>query len=194
MNNAVIEELKTIVEEKYGMRLNTTTDFEAFSVALHYKNTLDVSASTLKRLWGYVNDSHKPRQATLDTLAQYLGHANYNKFEMWLKTSKRFNSSFIHTRQVISNTLVQGDCVQIGWSPNRLVSLRYLGDSFFEVTASENSKLQTGDRFLTGCFLMGQPLYLPYLLRNGEKTEPFVAGRNGGLSIINVFNSHNNKE
>lgn len=126
MNNAEIEQLKLLVEEKYGKGLNTTTDFESFSVDLHYKAQLDLSASTLKRLWGYVSDSHKPRVGTLDVLARYLGHADYRAFVRWLKTSTRFNSSFIHADQLVSNALVVGDEVEIGWNPNRLIRLRYL--------------------------------------------------------------------
>lgn len=33
-----------------------------------------------------------------------------------------------------------------------------------------------------------QPLYLPYIERPDGRTAPFVAGRNGGLTIINVIN------
>lgn len=187
MNNAEIEQLKTLVEDKFGKGLNTTTDFEAFSLEMHYKAQLELSPSTLKRMWGYVNDSHKPRVATLDVLARYLGYANYRAFVRWLKTSTRFNSSFIHAAQLMSGALQEGDEVEIGWTPNRLVRLKYVGKSFYEVESVENSKLRVGDRFLTGCFLKGQPLYLPYLLRGGERTEPFVAGRNGGLSILKLI-------
>lgn len=187
MNNAEIEQLKILVEDKFGRGLNTTTDFEAFSLDLHYKTQLELSASTLKRMWGYVGDCHKPRTSTLDVLARFLGYADYRTFVKWLKTSTRFNSSFIHADQLVSSTLREGAEVEIGWSPNRLIRLRYLGESFYEVIAADNSKLRVGDRFLTGCFLKGQPLYLPYLLRKGERTEPFVAGRNGGLSILKLF-------
>lgn len=76
MNTPEIEELKLLIEQKYGKTLGTTTDFEEFSVHLSHDTGQNVSASTLKRLWGYVNDSHKPRMFTLDILAQYLGHAN----------------------------------------------------------------------------------------------------------------------
>lgn len=60
MNTPEIEELKLLIEQKYGKTLGTTTDFEEFSVHLSHDTGQNVSASTLKRLWGYVNDSHKP--------------------------------------------------------------------------------------------------------------------------------------
>ena len=51
----------------------------------------------------------------------------------------------------------------------------------------ENSKLEAGDHFVTGCFIKEQPLYLPYIERNGERTASFVAGRNGGLTLISII-------
>lgn len=184
MTTPEIEELKRLVEEKYEKGINTTTDFEEFSFYLQRKLNKKVSASTLKRMWGYVNDEHKPRVITLDILAEFLGYRNFEGFRQWLKSSPKYNSSFFDAKQLTSSKLSSGSEVTIGWSPNRLVKLRYLGDSRFEVVESHNSKLLTGDRFITGCFIMGQPLYLPFVERQGTHTPPFVAGRNGGLTVI----------
>lgn len=184
MTTPEIEELKSLVEQKYGKILGTTTDFEEFSLYLEKKTGKRVSASTLKRLYGYVNDDHKPRIVTLDILAQYIGHKNYMEFMQWLKTSTKYNSSFFKANQLVSSDLRIGEEIAIGWSPNRLLQLRYLGDSTYEVEAAENSKLKAGDKFVTGCFIKEQPLYLPYIERDGERTASFVAGRNGGLTLI----------
>ena len=186
-NTPEIEELKLYVEREYGRVLNTTTDFEEFSLYLKRKTGEHVSASTLKRMWGYVGDSHKPRTLTLDILSQYIGYADFSAFTLWLKKSTRYNSSFFNAGQLSSTDITEGATVEIGWSPNRLVDLLYLGDSKYEVTASTNSKLSIGDRFVTGCFIKGQPLYLPFIERSDERTAPFVAGRNGGLTIIKVI-------
>ena len=183
-----IEELKSQVEQKYGRTLSTTTDFEEFSLVLEKTLPQAISVSTLKRIWGYVNDSHKTRKYTLDILAHYVGFSNFDKFVSWLKKSTKYNSSFFNASQLTSNELHPSEFVDIGWSPNRLVTLEFLGDSTFEVRESRNSKLAIGDRFVTGCFIMHQPLYLPYITRNGENTMPFVAGRNGGLNIIRKTN------
>lgn len=186
MTTPEIEELKTLIEERYGHALNTSTDFEEFSLYVSRKNGKNLSASTLKRLWAYVGDTHKPRICTLDTLAQLLDHKDYHSFTMWLKTSTRYNSLFFNANQVLSDELTQGTKLEIGWSPNRILLLRYLGNSMYEVVQSTNSKILPGDRFVTGCFIKNYPLYLPYIERNNEHTSPFVAGRNGGLTVINV--------
>lgn len=184
MTTPETEELKRLVEEKYEKGLNTTTDFEEFSFYLQRTMDKHLSASTLKRLWGYVNDAHKPRIVTLDILAKYAGYHDFADFKEWLKRSPRYNSSFFDACQLTSSDLQEGKKITIGWSPNRLVKLRYLGNSTFEVLESHNSKLLAGDRFITGCFIMGQPLFLPFIERGGRHTPPFVAGRNGGLTIM----------
>ena len=186
MNTPEIEELKLLIEEKYGKSLSTTTDFEEFSLYLRKKAGKNISASTMKRLYGYVADDHKPRISTLDLLAQYAGHADYKAFVFWLKSSTKYNSSFFMADQLTSGELTVGMEIMIGWSPNRLITLRYMGNSIYEVVASANSKLLSGDRFCTGCFIKGQPLLLPYIDRNGEHTMPFVAGRNGGLTVLKL--------
>ncbi len=186
MESPEIEELKTLVEQKYGRQLSTTNDFDSFSTLLDQTCPSSISPSTLKRIWGYVGDSHKTRKYTLDILAIYLGHTNFDAFVKWLKKSTRYNSSFFNAIQVHSNELQIGQHIQIGWSPNRLLTLKYLGNSEFEIIKAENSKLRKGDLFVTGCFIKEQPLYLPYIERDGARTSPFVAGRNGGLSVIQL--------
>lgn len=188
MNTPEIEELKLLVEQRYGKKLSTTTDFDEFSLTLQKKHGLAVSSSTMKRLYGYVGDSHKPRVATLDMLSKYIGHNDYATFVQWLKKSTRYNSSFFDANQLVSSDIQPGGVVEIGWAPNRLLRLVYLGESTYRIVEAVNSKLRVGDVFVTGCFIKGQPLYLPYIERKGEHTLPFVAGRNGGLSIMREIN------
>lgn len=184
MTTPEIEELKLLVEQKFGRVLGAPSDFDEFTLVLDKRMGCRVSSSTLKRLYGYVNDDHKPRMTTLDILSQYIDHYNFRAFTQWLKTSTKYNSSFFKANQLVSSELDEGDEVVIGWSPNRMLRLRYLGESSYEVLVSENSKLQAGDRFVTGCFIKEQPLYLPYIERGGERTASFVAGRNGGLTVV----------
>lgn len=181
-----IETLLDRVEEKYGKKPETTSDFEELSYYLGYEKYGSVSASTLKRLWGYVSDTRQPRVATLDLLSRYVGFRSFSHFLKDLKTSTLYNSSFFTAQQVASADLTPGDEVIIGWAPDRTLRLLYLGESIYEITEARNSKLRVGDRFMTGCFFKDVPLYLPYILRDGKHTSPFIAGRNGGISCLKI--------
>lgn len=182
-----IAELLIQVENRYQRPLHTSTDFDEFSFYLKQQVNDVVSTSTLKRLWGYVNDSHLPRMRTLDILSRYVGHTNFKQFCNWLKTSNVYNSSFFSAYQVLTKDLGPGTELEIGWSPNRYLRLRYEGNDLFEVKESHQSKLLVGDRFEVVSFMMGQPLFLPYVWRSGERLSSFLAGRNGGLTLLNTL-------
>ena len=101
MKSPEIEELKRLVKEKYEDTLATSTDFEVFSLMLKNKYSAAVSASTLKRLYDYVGDEHKPRMTTLNALSRYIGHPDFSRFVAWLKTSPCYNSSFFKDRKSV---------------------------------------------------------------------------------------------
>ena len=72
----------------------------------------------------------------------------------------------------------------IGWRPDRQVTLSYLGNSTFKVVESVNSMLRIGDQFEISSIMKGYPLALSGILRDGIKTDPYVAGLDGGIAYI----------
>ena len=174
------------VEQKYGRRIATTTDFESLSVVIEHQIGEMLSSSTLKRLWGYVSLNPTPRIATLDILSRYIGHKNFKAFCESLKESKAFVSTFFTSKYQTVSELTPGVIVTIGWAPNRVVNLNYLGGFQFEVLSSENSQLLPGDRFELSEIIVGYPLYISRILRNGEYTPSYVAGRQRGISLMKV--------
>jgi len=178
-----IVELLAQVEKKFGKTVSTPADYYELSQAL-LSIKRSISVATLKRLWGYVSDIRQPREATLDALACYVGRQGYEDFCQWLKDSTAYNSSFFLTKQLSISDLNVDETIEIGWAPNRIIHLRYLGNALFKVEESQNSKLQAGDCFETGGFVIGQPLVLPYILRDGERTPAYMAGKSGGLTLL----------
>lgn len=176
------------VEERYGRSVKTSTDFEALSVTIEREIGEFISASTLKRLWGYVSLQPSPRIATLDVLSRYIGAGSFAGFCKGLKDDPTIESGFFTTRFVVSDDLAEGDTVTIGWAPNRLVRLQYLGNSSYRVVRSENAKLRDGDEFNASQFMLGYPLFVDRILRAGEYTPSYVAGKTAGLNYLEVNN------
>ena len=174
------------VEKKYGRRLATTTDFESLSVVIEHQIGELLSSSTLKRLWGYVSLNPTPRVATLDILSRFVGQKNFKAFCESLKESKAFVSTFFTAKYQTVAELASGVSVTVGWAPNRLVRLNFLGDFQFEVVSSENSQLLQGDRFELSEIIVGYPLYISRILRDGEYTPSYVAGQQGGINLLKV--------
>lgn len=189
MSNKHIPELSYLlseVENKYGRRIATSTDFESLSVVIEHNTGELLSSSTLKRLWGYVSLNPTPRMSTLDILSRFIGHKDFKTFCKSLTDSNVFSSSFFSSRYLSVSDLETGVKVILGWAPDRMVEIRYLGNLVFEVEKSLNSKLKEGDRFETSDIILGYPLFLPRILRNGEYTPAYVAGQNGGISTLTV--------
>ena len=182
-----LNSLLTEVEKKYGKRVATSTDFEALSAEIEHSNGDLISASTLKRLWGYVNSNPIPRNGTLDILCRYIGERNFKEFCINLKKTAGIESGHFASKYVTSSELVVGQRVLIGWKPERLVELVYLGSLSFRVQSSQNAQLQEGDEFEATNFSLGFPLYLPFILRKGEKLPSYVAGAFSGLTTLEIL-------
>ena len=178
--------LLTEVEKKYGRRIATTTDFESLSVVIEHQIGELISSSTLKRLWGYVSLNPTPRVATLDVLSRFVGHRDFKAFCNHLKESQVYASNFFTSRCQTVAELKPDTTVHIGWAPNRLVKMRYLGNYQFEVMSSENSQLMPGDRFELSEIIVGYPLYISRILRNGAYTPSYVAGQIDGINLLKV--------
>ena len=189
MSNKNIPELSFLlseVEKKYGRRVATSTDFESLSVVIEMTVGELISSSTLKRLWGYVSLNPTPRIATLDVLARFVGYRNFRDFCEGLKESQAFVSTFFSSSCLDISSLVAGQKVTLGWQPDRVVELEYLGDFQFEVTSNQNSSLLPGDRFELSNVILEYPLVISRILRNGEYTPSYIAGQQCGITIMRI--------
>ena len=74
----------------------------------------------------------------------------------------------------------------IGWAPDRIVELNYLGDFLFEVTANRNSSLLPGDRFELSNVILEYPLVISRILRDGAYTSSYIAGQQGGINLMKI--------
>lgn len=179
--------LMEAVEKRFGRKPETTTQFIALSYAIESVTCDTLSSSTLKRLWGYVSNTPAPRISTLDILSKYVDYRSFRVFCENLKNGTEDTSAFFNTAFLAPEELSEGAQVEIGWAPDRLIVIEYLGDYHFRVVSAKNSKLQPGDEFEATSLMTGYPLYLSGVLRNGSWTSPFVGGKNGGLTIVRII-------
>ena len=178
--------LLTRVEELFGKRVSTPYDFEALSSSIFGKTGKRLSISTLKRLWGYVTITNKPSNSTLNILCEYVGCKDYLTYCKDLQVDSSFASRFFSSDCLNTSELEEGKTVTVRWAPDRVVTMKYLGDQKFRVIEQCNSKLEVGDEFEISHIMLNFPLIIPRILRNGEYTASYVAGRQGGINSINI--------
>jgi hypothetical protein len=59
--------------------------------------------------------------------------------------------------------------------------VEYLGDLTFQVIASENTRLRTGDTFQVSLIIEREPLYLDNLIQDGKQPIAYVCGKKSGV-------------
>ena len=170
------------VDEMMGHKMQTPKDFEQLRDRIFSRQHTLISTSTLKRVWGYLDSKSEPRQATLDTLAFFLGHADYAAFCQSLSGDGLPASSPVVSRHInVRDDLAENDELTLYWQPGRVCRVRYLGNLQFQVVSSERTRLQEGDYFQCSLIVEGEPLYLTNLLQKGRLATNYVCGKSGGV-------------
>ena len=83
MDNTTLHRLRTEIEAElgWGDAANwSTADFETLGDRIGERTGVQLSATTLKRVWGRVAYNSSPSPTTLDALATYLGYENWRAY------------------------------------------------------------------------------------------------------------------
>lgn len=181
--------LRTRVESVYGHTPQTHNAFidlvDSVEAALHEH----LSESTLERLWGYsTRGADSVSLRTLDVLSRYVGASSWRGFCDDLKASSKTESEEFAGDSVISASIEKGRCLQLGWLPDRLITVEYLGSNRFVVIESLNSSLKPGDSFECIQIQEGRPMYLDRFRRADSNEEArYVAGERSGLTLVKLL-------
>ncbi len=178
-----IQVLLMQVETRFGS-VSRSADFDNLSEDIENATQELLSASTLKRLWGYVSYLSNPRLYTLDVLSRYIGYKDFGNFCDEIHNDPEYVSGFLSEESLVAASLETGALVRVGWNPNRVVTLKYVGDNRFEVMDVQNASLRPGDRFILPTVVKGFPMYIPYIERYGGRTPMYVAGYQGGITLV----------
>jgi hypothetical protein len=176
--------LRMDIEQEVKRRICTPYDFEFLAGVVWERLHENISPTTLKRLWGYIDGADTTRHTTLCLLARFLGYKDWEAYLAALANRTDVESEAFEGEGLHIDDLQTGDCVEVTWLPNRRCVFRYEGDAHFLVTEAKNSKLHIGDRFDTACFLIGKPMYIDHLVRGSEPPTAYVAGSKNGLLTV----------
>ena len=189
VNIPEITVLRSRVEEQYGKPLETHNCFISLVGAIEAEVREHVSESTLERMWGYsTRGTDAISLRTLNVLSRYVGSSSWKGFCSDLKLSSQVESEEFSGDSIVSSTLVAGNRLNLGWLPDRLITVEYLGMNRFVVIESINSSLQPGDSFECIQIQVGRPLYLDRFRREGADGEArYVAGERNGLTLVRIL-------
>lgn len=182
----VSKELRKKIEEAYGQPVKYSQDCEALAMAIEERTGQRLGVSTLKRMFGFVGEQVVPRGSTMDIIAQFLGYDDMK--DMACQTGEAYDISMFTPvdKEIESAKLEAGTQIQFTYDPKRLVVLTYIGDNYYIVNESQNSKLQKGDKVRITYLAVGFELMASDVIRNGESLGSYHSAKEGGLTTLEV--------
>lgn len=185
INTPQIAVLREEIEVKFGCPIRTPRHFTALSYDIEESQKEYLSETTLQRVWLYKPGYDTVAVHTLNVLSRYCGYANWDVFQQYLKDSNHVESELFDGDKLTVANLEPGTRIRIGWRPDRICVIRYLGDSRFETLESVNSKLAAGDTFSCTQMQLGRELRLDNLMRDGKEMS-YIAGSRNGLTLLEI--------
>lgn len=170
------------VEKAAKLTALTPKGFESLSEAIERRTGVLFSSTTLKRLWGYLDEPVTPRAFTLDVLARFCGWRDFNDFadgNLPEIESGNIGSAAIRAGENIS----RGERVRLFWPPSRMCLIEYTGNLDWKVVETEGTRLRPGDTFRCALIVAGEPLYLDNLIHEATRPGVYVCGRKSGITF-----------
>lgn len=181
-----IASLIGIIESKIGFKPATHEDFVKIREIIFDETKENISSTTLERVWGYSTRGYNNISLhTLNLLALFIGKATWDEFCAYLQKEGKIESGLFDKESISSDQLAVGQCILIGWQPNRKCLIKYLGNNRFVAEETSNSKLQSGDTFSCLQFQLGRPAYLEDL----TSAEGNFIGKSYGIGLKNGLTS-----
>jgi hypothetical protein len=186
-----IAALRKEVEGKLGRQLLTHVHFVALSDAIENVLREHISPTTLERVWGYSTRHYDTvSHRTLDVLARYAGRGSWEDFCQWLVQKEGGESDFFTEGIMAVSSLSEGTRLRLGWQPDRVCEVRYMGNYRFVVESATNGSLRVGDTFSCMQFQLGKLMYMDCFQRADEtpaENQRYAVGRENGLTLLEII-------
>lgn len=174
--------IKDLLGKQCRRELTTANDCTVLALDIEASTGEHVGVNTLKRMLGFIDDEREPRITTLNIIARYLGHNDWEALK--LLDDEAGNSDFNESMtELHAAQLKPGAMIEITYLPNRRVVIKFLGDNSFTVIESENGKLRVGDSLRLDHIVRGYPLLVSEVVRDGTSLGTFTAGKAQGINF-----------
>jgi hypothetical protein len=140
LSKVTIDEIK----QKSGLDFEMVKDYATFGEMIYETTGRRLGVTTLKRLFGNIEDERKPILYTLNTLAMYLGFNSWEEYN----SKHSFDSDYDYSDDTVYlSQLMPDTLIEVAYL-NRVVTFRVIlhdGIKALKVESSANSSLQVGD-------------------------------------------------
>lgn len=160
LSSLTIEALK----EKSGLGFDRSSDFSILASLIGKKTGHSIGATTLKRLFGYIDDPRQTNKSTLNLVAQYLGYDTWETYENSIRIDSEWD---FQSDSIWIDELYTGQNLIIGYL-NRQIRFEVVNTDTrkaLKVIQAINSSLKIGDILFIDKIDIGRKLEARKVLR-----------------------------
>ena len=104
--------LREMIEKMVGRKMVVPRDFAWLSEKVEERTQQRVSASTLRRFWGYVSEGVSASKFTKNVLANFLGYADFEEFGLSQGTGEQ-QSQLVIGKEISCDDLYEGQMLKL---------------------------------------------------------------------------------
>lgn len=170
------------IHKRYGQSIRYPKDCHALAEEISNVSKAKISASTLKRLYGFVKGaSQEPRLYTLDLIAAYLGYKTWEELVRSLDPNKQEEAREIE--KIRPSQIPQGHVLLIEYAPGKKIRLKRTSESF-RVLSSNDKKLLPEDEVEFKVVELYYPLTFSKVWRRSEPLGTVQLATVSGVTSI----------
>lgn len=186
IDTPLIAALKIEVEKVVGT-ISGHDKFVKLTELIESKCKEHISVTTLERLWGYsTRSANRISERILDIIARFVDAKSWDDFCCKLNGNRE--SILFEGNDIINcDSLKIGSRIRLGWKPDRMCEVEYLGNYRFVATKVENSTIRSGDTFRCLQIQKGRELHMDNFTRCNEQESScarYIVGRTNGLTLL----------
>jgi hypothetical protein len=175
--------IKKKIIARYKQEVKYPMQCEALASAMNAVCGNKISASTLKRLWGFSKASEgEPRIWTLDVIAEYVGYKSWEELQNDITGNKINKNKRIES--VDCALLKPGKRFTVMFGRAALIKVEYKGKNWFTVMEAHKISLKAGDEILMEKIQLELPILIKKMKRTGTTINGIIIGGVTGVTEI----------
>ncbi|HWY98054.1 MAG TPA: hypothetical protein VNY36_03110 [Bacteroidia bacterium] len=175
--------IKKKITGRYRQEVKYPKQCEALASAMNAVCGNKISASTLKRLWGFTKASEgQPRIWTLDIIAEYVGYKSWEELQNDIAGNKVSKNKRIES--VDCSLLKPGKRFTVMFGKVAFIKIEYKAKNWFTVLDAHKVALKAGDEVQIEKMQLDFPVLIKKMKRSGTLTTALIIGGVTGITEI----------
>lgn len=173
--------IKQKIEERLGQAVRYPKDCDQLASNISEVCQATLSASTLRRLMGFVNGMNEPRLYTLDVIAEYLGHKGWDELLASFEPACGEHEPVIE--KLDPDQLKNGQVIRLTYGPAKVIDIRKVG-GMLQVLTSNEKRVMVNDEVRFKLLELHYPLTLTHHFRQGNSLGKLQLATVSGITSI----------